>query len=709
MKEPGYPGITNAESAYAALEKEIQFEALISELSATFVHLSVERVDSNIEDGLRQLGQYLRMDLGTLIQVDPEKSKLTVTHQWNDDTLKSEPPFRGVEITERNFPWLAQELRRSRTIRISVLDDFPPEAAIERETCEKVGIKSVAWVPYSISPEELGFVAFNTTREETVWTDSIVRRLQLAGEIFGNALARKRAWEGLEEQARFEQLIAEIASGFNSAKPQEIDRLLGSVLGRIGQFMNVERCLLGVFSEDDARFVSEYAWAAPGVALPPSLQGEWPADMFWFAKQTLGGEILAVTHRDELSPEPRAALESENITGFVIVPIVIEEQVIGDLVLCTVRDSLRLPDDSFARLRIVADVMGHAITRFRLDQELRDTLTENERLREHLEADNLYLRKEIEDHQRAGAIIGHSPAIQEVLALGRSVAETDSTVLILGETGTGKELLARFIHQQSGRQDRPLVKVNCGALPATLVEAELFGREKGAYTGAMSRQMGRFEIADGATIFLDEIGDLPLDLQVKLLRILEDGEFERLGGSKTIRVDVRVIAATNTDLAQAVQGGKFRQDLFYRLNVFPINVPPLRERPEDIPLLLWAFVREFVESMARPVESIPRRTMEALTRYSWPGNVRELRNTVERAMIVHRGPRLEIPVPSGTALRREELQSTSLDAVQRRHILKCLERTRWRLRGQGGAAELLDMKPSTLEYRMKKLNIQRPS
>jgi len=338
--------------------------------------------------------------------------------------------------------------------------------------------------------------------------------------------------------------------------------------------------------------------------------------------------------------------------------------------------------------------------------ELKQALDEVKRLKECLERDNVNLREEILLRYQHEEIIGESAAIRAVLRQVEQVAVTDSTVLICGETGSGKELLARAIHRLSGRRDRPMLTVNCAALPPTLVEGELFGREEGAYTGALSKQAGRFEVADGSTMLLDEVAELPLELQAKLLRVLETGQFERLGSSQTIRVDVRMIAATNRDLEEAVRKGRFRQDLYHRLTVFPINVPPLRERPEDIPLLVWAFVQEFSQRMGKIIETIPRKTMEALRRYPWPGNVRELRNVIERAMILTRGPCLHVEVPSagGGAGVTSDL---TLRDVERRHILQVLERTGWRIRGNNGAAELLGLKPTTLESRMRRLGIRR--
>jgi formate hydrogenlyase transcriptional activator len=305
-------------------------------------------------------------------------------------------------------------------------------------------------------------------------------------------------------------------------------------------------------------------------------------------------------------------------------------------------------------------------------------------------------------------VVGESEKIRQVLIKTEQVAKTNASVLLLGETGTGKELIARAIHSASNRNQRLMVKVNCAALPAALVESELFGRERGAYTGALTREIGRFELANGSTLFLDEVGELPHELQAKLLRVLQEGEFERLGSSRTIRVDVRLIAATSRNLELAMKEGRFREDLFYRLNVFPITIPPLRERREDIPPLVWHFVNELGQRMGRRIESIHGPTMEAFKNYSWPGNVRELRNVIERFLITNTGTvfradwqSIEKPATS--------VPSQVLEEVERTHILGILESTSWKVRGATGAAKILGLKPTTLESRMIKLGITRPN
>jgi transcriptional regulator with GAF, ATPase, and Fis domain len=307
--------------------------------------------------------------------------------------------------------------------------------------------------------------------------------------------------------------------------------------------------------------------------------------------------------------------------------------------------------------------------------------------------------------RRESGDVSTSAAIRNVLKQAEQVAPTNSAVLILGETGTGKELLARTIHELSQRKGHAMVKVNCATLPATLIESELFGREKGAYTGALAREIGRFEVADKSTLFLDEIGELPLELQPKLLRVLQDGEFERLGSSKTVHVDVRVIAATNRNLVTMVKEEKFRQDLFYRLSVFPISMPPLRERPDDIPALIWHILNDLGRRMGRQIRSIHPSTIESFRKYSWPGNVRELRNVIERNLILSGEPVFRAEIAEVGEISEPKMRR--LDEMELDHLRSVLQATRWRVRGHGGAAEILGLKPTTLEARMKKMGLTR--
>jgi len=519
-------GVNKSEFKENVLDERLRFEILLSEMSATFINIPYDHIDSEIESGLKRIVEFFCFDRGSLFQQCEDGMRLT--HSWAVGNFKAMKSY----IAEEEIPWATSVILKNKDIfKFNGIDDLPAEAVKEREFFEKYGPVSVVAVPLLAGGEVIGTVAFGNLQPKQPLPDELVERIRLVGMIFANALIRKNAEESLQK-AFFE---------------------------------------------------------------------------------------------------------------------------INDL-----KDRLKLECG--------------------------------------------YLREEIELKFKHGEIIGQSDAIKKVLIKIEQVATTDSTVLLLGDTGTGKELLARAIHNLSNRKDRAMVKVNCTALPSTLVESELFGREKGAYTGAMTRQIGRFEVANDSTIFLDEIGELPTELQPKLLRVLQDGQFERLGSTQSIKVDARVIAATNQDLAKAVRMGNFREDLYFRLNVFPISVPPLRMRQEDISLLIWAFVREFEGLMGKTIEHIPNTSMDAMRRYAWPGNVRELRNIVERAMILNRGSTLALEVPEANSLNMEPL---TLEEMEKNHIIKVLKNTGGRVRGKHGAAKILGLKPTTLDSKIKKLAISR--
>ena len=369
----------------------------------------------------------------------------------------------------------------------------------------------------------------------------------------------------------------------------------------------------------------------------------------------------------------------------------------------------RRVEERTVELRMSNEQLGQEIEERQLAEEsLRKALSEIKTLKDQLETENIYFRQENKMKHQFDHILGQSDGLKYVLYRAEQVAPQNTTVLILGETGTGKELIAAAIHEMSPRKERLLITVNCAALPPNLIESELFGREKGAFTGADIRRIGRFEVAHGSTICLDEIGELPLDLQAKLLRVIQHNEFERLGSSQTIKVDVRIVATTNRNLAEEVQKGRFRQDLYYRLNVFPITVPPLRQRKEDIPLLVQAFIERYARKLGKRITSIQKETMKALQDYPWPGNIRELESIIERAVILCPGPvlhladKLEISSPPLSSAVR------TLEETERNQILKTLSETRWRIEGKDGAAAILGLHPSTLRARMHKLGIVRP-
>jgi len=519
----------------------------------------------------------------------------------------------------------------------------------------------------------------------------------------------------LEDRLRFETLLADLTARFAALSADQVDGAIEDAQRHIVETLGIDRSSLFQSSEQSTEVILTHFWVRPGLQpFPPGLSAReyYP----WaFEKIMLKREIFQFSSVNELPPE--AARDAESIRKYgpksnVTFPLIAGGQVFGALAFGALREERQWTEALVARLRLVADLFANTLARKRSEEGLRRALDELQRLKDQLEQEKGYLQQEVEALHGHGGVIGNSPALRQVLAQVDRVAPTDATVLLLGETGTGKELLAETLHARSRRKDRVMIKINCAALPSTLIEAELFGREKGAYTGALSRQAGRFELADGSTVFLDEVGELPLDLQAKLLRVLQDGQFERVGGTKTLKVNARVIAASNRDMAKHVAEGKFREDLYYRLNAFPIFVPPLRERREDIPLLAWAFAKQLGEALGKPVERIPQAVIEALQRYAWPGNVRELRNAIERAIILGDSSTLRLPPGPLNDHHIENSPLTLEEAEQsymRAHILKVLERTRWRIRGAGGAADILALKPTTLEARIRKLGLRRPA
>ena len=508
----------------------------------------------------------------------------------------------------------------------------------------------------------------------------------------------------IEGQLEFERSIAELSGRFINVPVDHIPATIREGLGRICGQLGIERSAFCKFGKDGAS-TEIIGWAAPGV---PPLDDDDASDARqfpWAFSRVAAGEVVHYSSLDEIATGPDR--ESFRLLGqaAVILPLSVGGQVKGAVCFASLVQRTWIAA-ALHRLTVVATVFAQVIARQEREEVARAAAAEAQRLKDQLQVENVYLRQEARERLGLTRIVGQSAAVRRVLDQIQQVAGTDSTVLLLGETGTGKELFATQIHELGPRRHRSMVRVNCAAIPPTLIESELFGREKGAFTGALARQIGRFEMADHSTIFLDEIGDLPLDVQVKLLRVLEERTIERLGSPQPIRVDVRIIAATHRDLERRIAEGAFREDLYYRLNVFPIPVPPLRERAEDIPLLVWRFVEEFSKAFGRRIDSIDKQTFAALTQYSWPGNIRELRNVVERAMIVATGHRLSITPPhsSAAATRR----SPKLVDVETEHIRAVLEATAWRIRGSGGAADRLGLKPTTLETRMAKLGLKRP-
>jgi PAS domain S-box-containing protein len=639
------------------MEERIRFDMLLSDISAHFINLPSEQVDNEIMDVQRQVCKLLGLDLCTLWQwSDDDPETYILTHYYR--------PLGGPPVPEKMraidfFPWSQQRIREGRRATVSSMDNLPPEAARDKESWRHYGIKATVTIPLQLSGEQvIGAISFNDMQSERTWSETILQRLHLVATIFANAIARKFKDQDLREAERRLRMATDAARA-----------------GLWGMDMDTEK-----------------VWVSSSLK-----------ELFYFAPeeevtyQSFLGKIHPDDHDRVRQSVEQAVHSEENLHSDY--RIVLPD---GQIRWICARGKLQLkPDGKSGRLMgISVDITD----RVKIENQLKDRIQEIAKLKQQVENENLVLKQEVKFFGEHSKIVGQSLAMKRILAEAEQVAFTDSTILILGETGTGKEMLARFIHQVSKRKNRPMVTINCASLPATLIESELFGREKGAYTGALTQMIGRFEIADGSTLFLDEIGEIPLELQSKLLRVLEEGVFERLGSTKPIHTNVRIIAATNRDLENEVSKGRFRKDLFYRLSVFPILMPPLRDRPEDIPLLVWSFVEEFKMRMGKEVNAIPSKSMESLRSYSWPGNVRELRNVVEHAMILCTNANLSIRPPQ-SGLEQQNSMDKLVD-IERQHILSVLERSNWRV---SAAAGILGLKRSTLNSKMKKLSISRPN
>jgi PAS domain S-box-containing protein len=660
-------------------------DALFFDLFLRLMDVPAAQVAAEFLEAQRRLCRALDLDRSALWQTMPGVAgQLFVTHVYDraHDGVDRMRPDGSVErgdarefllsgassITLRaeasvRFPWIVRRVFEGLTTAVSDIDALPPEAAADGAALRGFGTLSTVIVPLLADDEVLGCLSFATTRARCDWPALLVTTFERLAKLFAKALARERSGQRLREGETWTELAVAAAG----AGPWQFDFTTGRVratptalriygLDPEAGEVDVEEVIARLHPDDRQLLRERVRWA----------REHREGYVHEYRVQLPGGEVRWIHSRGR-SFSSVAAESPDRMLGVSI------------------------------------DVTERKLA----EAQLEDALSDLRRLRDQIQRENVYLRSELRARRGSASIVGTSPALQRVLAQAEQVAPTLSTVLLLGETGTGKERFAEMIHDLSPRHARPMVKVNCGAMPASLIESELFGREKGAYTGALTRQAGRFEFAHDSTIFLDEIGDLPLEIQMKLLRVIETRTFERLGSSSPIHVNVRIIAATNRDLPAAVRDGRFREDLFYRLNVFPIALPPLRERVEDIPLLVRALVDDLQQTMGRQYEQVPAADLKVLQQHRWPGNIRELRNVIERAMIAGTGPVLRIPLPALDQSADQGL-AQSLRALEQEHILAVLQRTGWRIRGPHGAALALGLPPTTLENRMNRLGIKRP-
>ncbi|HJQ71759.1 MAG TPA: sigma 54-interacting transcriptional regulator [Blastocatellia bacterium] len=582
------------------------------------------------------------------------------------------------------------------------------------------GIRTYYTLPLVSSGQNLGIITFGCVRPSAYSDDDLTFIEQVTKQVavaVDNALNFEKA-RAAEQQLTRERDRLQLLLEVNNAVASHLDLhdLLRAISGCLRKVIHHNAAALTLY-EPETRLLRVHALdfstrrgsVEEGVLIP--FEGSPGGHAL-----TTGRTLLVNRIDPEMLPrDMRQHAISDGLRSGLCAPLISHGRMLGTL------DVVSLVEDAFTEED--AELLTQIANQFSIAVENALAFREIEALKNKLAEEKLYLEEEIKSAQSFEKIIGQSPALTRILKQVETVAPTGSTVLIQGETGTGKELIARAIHNLSDRRERTMVKLNCSAIPTGLLESELFGHERGAFTGAIAQRAGRFELAHKGTLFLDEVGDIPLELQPKLLRVLQEQEFERLGSTRTIRVDVRLVAATNCDLAQMAAEKKYRSDLYYRLNVFPVHIPPLRERPEDIPLLVRFFAQQFARRMKKRIESIPAEAVHALLNYSWPGNVRELENFIERAVILSKGPELEIPLaeikpsasvppPQPSAAQHapaEHVHSSKLEDAEREHILRILTETNWVVGGPTGAAARLGMKRTTLQSRMRKLNITRQS
>ena len=573
------------------------------------------------------------------------------------------------------------------------------------------GIQSLCVVPVTTALRKLGALAFGSrvaaaySEIDVIFLQQVARQVAVALDNALNFEQVQSVQQQLTEERDRLRLLLEVNNTIVSVL--DLHQLLNAVSASLRRLVPHEYASLSLYDRETHR-LQIHALDFPvskGLLLEGLSVG---VDESPTGRALMTGRPVFINRDDvkEFGSDIARRILDEGLKSACCLPLISHDRPLGTLVVAS------LEEDNFPAKD--AELLQHVANQIAIAVE--NSLAYNEEVKRanQLSEEKLYLQDEIRSEYNFEEIIGESAGLKNILGQLQTVAPTDSTILILGETGTGKELIARAIHHLSTRRERTLVKVNCAAIPTGLLESELFGHEKGAFTGAIAQRVGRFELAHRGTLFLDEVGDIPLELQPKLLRVLQEQEFERLGSPRTIKVDVRLVAATNVDLARKAADHQFRMDLYYRLNVFPIVIPPLRERREDIPLLVRYFAQKYARRMKKPIDTVPVKAMAALTEYHWPGNVRELENFIERAVILSRGAELQLPLAELKQRTKIPVAATSnglatLEHAEREHIMRALGESRWVIGGPSGAAARLGMKRTTLQSRMRKLGIDRPS
>jgi formate hydrogenlyase transcriptional activator len=666
-----------------------RYEALLQTADLVVHHQELPDLFRELALRLRELADF---ELASFSLYDSLKNVMRV-HTWEGSTLTTTPDEVAIEDSTSGWVWRNQQPLVVPDERLD--KHFPASLTYLREK----GIRSYCTLPLTTAQRRLGALGLGSPRED-VYGEKNLRLLRRIAGLVALAVENALMYSALQlEKDRLQTLLEVNATLLASI---DLPEIFSAISGFIRKVIRQEYASIALHDEttNSLRIRALDFPLAKGLVngeMILSLSDSVPC-----VRAIQGNEIKLFTQGDLVGMHSTFAdgLLEQGIRTLCCIPLITRHGTLGTLNLASVEDNAFMLQDLSFLTQVAAQV---AIA---LDNA--GAYREIAQLTKRLATEKLYLEDEIRLERNFEEIVGDSPALKRVLGQAKTVAPSDATVLILGDTGTGKELVARAIHRMSSRKDASFIKLNCAAIPTGLLESELFGHEKGAFTGAVTQKVGRLELADKGTLFLDEVGDIPLELQPKLLRVLQDQEFERLGGTRTIRVSIRLVAATNRDLAKAVAERDFRSDLFYRLNVFPIRMPPLRERGKDIPLLVRYFVQKFARRMNKQIETVPTETMNALLGWDWPGNVRELENFIERSVILSDGPVLNVPLAELKPANYESSRlNGTLESLEREYIVKVLRETDGVIAGTHGAAVRLGMKRTTLQSRMQKLGIQR--
>ncbi len=691
------------------------FSKLFYELSDSFAKCRSSDLAGALTHGLEMIRKFWDFDCAAVLE-GPETGKGPARDYTANTPGRPETCMGHIRDC---LPWVFERTAHGEFVSLSRLpEDLPENAAVDREFCFNHGLRFLFSSPLQAGEMIIGQLFLFSRRQWTVPSTELTEAFLHLGVILAGVLERMREMKRVNEFLRFEQLLSEISATYINLPIDRIEGVIRNDFGRLAELVGADRCILYMFHEDSMSF----RFDIPLVWWPkrddPVVQEhiKWMKnDPHFFDSDPYlldrwrKGQITQFTFPEEIPAEAQKMKERIKQFGtksYLSIPLKVGGELMGVFNIIHIHTHRTWPEDLIKRLQVFGEIFINAMVRKQSEEKLRKALSEIKHLKDKIESDYIYLKEETNIERDFSEIVGKSEALKRILVNVKQVAPTNTTVIILGETGTGKGLMARTIHNVSRRKDRPFMQINCAALAPSIIESELFGHEKGAFTGAQAKRKGRFELAHGTTLFLDEIGELPVEIQAKLLRVLEDGELERVGGSSIIKTDVRIIAATNRDLEEEVKKGRFRQDLWYRLNVFPIHIPPLRERKEDIPFFLNFFVDKYGKLIGKKFDMIPHKTIRRLQGYSWPGNVRELANMIERAVIVSHGNKLRMELPSDPDGAEGSIKT--LESLERQYIQKVLESTAWRIKGPKGAASQLGLNPSTLRSRMKKLGITRP-